>query len=210
MVFFKNPPDRAVAGTIHNVEFHDLVLQQPQGPTRASLRGFGARQCDQSSFLLTVKNSRHRRPRPLLAAQNGLKALLNQLLACPIHRCSAGLQRLDDPAVAPSFASIRNVGLQQYPRLHQPLCRAFAFADHLVELLALVLAQPHHILLYRNRLASHDRPPSRLIATKGNQTFLSNSLKPTTSDIAARLMGQWLSERLPPPFLLEHRARAPR
>ena len=156
------------------------MLQQPQGPTRASLRGFGARQCDQSSFLLTVKNSRHRRPRPLLAAQNGLKALLNQLLACPIHRCSAGLQRLDDPAVAPSFASIRNVGLQQYPRLHQPLCRAFAFADHLVELLALVLAQPHHILLYRNRLASHDRPPSRLIATKGNQTFLSNSLKPAT------------------------------
>src|ERR1700730_16501439 len=124
---------------------------------------------------------RHRRPRPLLAAQNGLKALLNQLLACPIHRCSAGLQRLDDPAVAPSFASIRNVGLQQYPRLHQPLGRAFAFADHLVELLALVLAQPHHILLYRNRLASHDRPPSRLIATKGNQTFLSNSLKPATS-----------------------------
>src|SRR6266567_4786735 len=30
--FFERAPDRAVAGTIDNAEFYDLVLQQPQGP----------------------------------------------------------------------------------------------------------------------------------------------------------------------------------
>jgi AraC-like DNA-binding protein len=42
------------------VELHDLVLQQAQGPTRASLGRLRARQCNQLSFLLAVKNPRHR------------------------------------------------------------------------------------------------------------------------------------------------------
>jgi hypothetical protein len=36
--FFERAPDRGVAGAIDDAEFHDLVLQQPQGPARASQR----------------------------------------------------------------------------------------------------------------------------------------------------------------------------
>jgi hypothetical protein len=43
-----------------NAEFHDLVLQQPQGPACASLGRFGAGQGDQLGFLLTIENSRYR------------------------------------------------------------------------------------------------------------------------------------------------------
>src|SRR3984893_17633429 len=38
-MFFECPPNRRVAGAIDNLQFHDLFLQQPQGPARASLGG---------------------------------------------------------------------------------------------------------------------------------------------------------------------------
>src|ERR1019366_2557233 len=37
--FFERASDRAVTGAIDNVEFHDLGLQQPQGPARTPLGG---------------------------------------------------------------------------------------------------------------------------------------------------------------------------
>ena len=42
------------AGAIDNAEFHDLVLQQPQGPARTSLRRFGTSQGNQFGFLLAI------------------------------------------------------------------------------------------------------------------------------------------------------------
>src|SRR5436189_6386660 len=42
--FFARAPDRAVAGTIDNAEFYDLVLQQPQGPACASIGRLGTGQ----------------------------------------------------------------------------------------------------------------------------------------------------------------------
>src|SRR6516225_10442626 len=45
--FFERAPDRAVAGTIDNAEFYDLVLQQPQGPAGASLGRLGTGQGNQ-------------------------------------------------------------------------------------------------------------------------------------------------------------------
>ena len=62
--FFKCPPNRGVAGAIDNLEFHDLFLQQPQGPARASLGRFGTSQRNQFGFFLAVKNPCNRRYRP--------------------------------------------------------------------------------------------------------------------------------------------------
>src|SRR6267142_6695717 len=63
-----------IAGTIDNLQFHDLFLQQPQGPARASLGRLGTSQGNQFGFLLAVKNPGNPRCRPLLAAQHGLEA----------------------------------------------------------------------------------------------------------------------------------------
>jgi hypothetical protein len=156
-MFFERPPDRRVAGTLDDVEFHDLVLQQPQGPARASLGRFGTSQGNQLGFLLAVENPRNRRRRPLLAAQHRLKAFLHQLPAHPVnHRC-AGLQRLDDPAVTPAFTRFRDIGLQQNPRLQQALRRVLSFPQQRCKPLAFLATQPHNISLYRNLLRSHDR-----------------------------------------------------
>jgi hypothetical protein len=53
-MFFESPPDRAVAGAIDDVQFHDLVLRQPQCPACAALGGFGTSQGDQLGFLLAI------------------------------------------------------------------------------------------------------------------------------------------------------------
>src|SRR6266853_4896038 len=95
------------------------------------------------------------------------KPFLCQLLARPVnHRCT-GLQGLDNPAVTPAFTGFRDIGLQQYARLQQPLRRAFSFPYQCFKLFAFLAAQPHNILLYRNLLRSHDRL-RRPSATKAN------------------------------------------
>jgi hypothetical protein len=76
----------------------------------------------------------------LLAAQHRLKALFRQLLAHPVNHGNAGLQSLDDPAVTPPFTGFRDIGLQQNPRIQQPLRRALSFPDQRLELLALIYA----------------------------------------------------------------------
>jgi len=64
---------------------------------------------------------------------------------------------LDDPAVTPTCTGFRDIGLQQYSRLQQPLRRACAFPYQRIKLFAFLAAQPNNILLYRNLLGSHDR-----------------------------------------------------
>ena len=189
-VFLSARPIVAVAGAIDNAEFHDLVLQQPQGPACASLGRFGTSQGNQFGFLLAVKNPRNRRRRPLLAAQHRLEAFFHQLLAHPVNHGCAGLQSLDDPAVTPAFTGFRDIGLQQYPRLQQPLRRALSFPDQRFKPLAFLAAQPHNILLYRNLLRSHDCLRRHVVATKANhKIILSNWLKRATRRRSDRAHG---------------------
>jgi hypothetical protein len=156
-VFFESPPNRAVTGAIDDVQFHDLVLQQPQCPACAALRRLGTSQGNQLGFLLAVENPGNGWRRSWLAAQHSLDAFFPQLFAHPVnHRC-AGLQGLDDLVVAPSFAGFRDVRLLQDPRLHQALRRAAPFPDQRCKLFTIVVAQPHNIFLYDNFLRRHDR-----------------------------------------------------
>jgi len=62
----------------------------------------------------------------------------------------AGVQRRRDRAVAPTFARLRHVRLQQDARLRRRLRRMLARADHRLQPLALLGAQLHHIFLDRN------------------------------------------------------------
>src|SRR5882672_11129320 len=138
-------------------EFHDLFLQQPQGPACASLGRFGASQGNQLGFLLAIKNPCNRRRCPLLAAQHSLETFLSQLLPHSVNHGNAGVESLDDPAVTPAFTGFRDIGLQQYSRLQQPLSWALALSYQRLKPLAFLDAQPHDILLYRNFPGSHDR-----------------------------------------------------
>ena len=104
-----------------------------------------------------IENARHGRRDALFAAQNRFETLFNQLLAHAVDHGCAGVQGRNDPAVAPPFASLRDIGLQQDARLQQPPRRAFSLADQRFKLLAFLAAQPHNVLLYRNLLPSHDR-----------------------------------------------------
>ena len=64
----------------------------------------------------------------------------------------------------------RDIGLQQNARLQQPLRPPLSFADQRLQMLAFLRAQPRHILLYRDVLASH----ARLRRSNRNQSESSN------------------------------------
>src|SRR6202045_231751 len=166
--FFERAPDRAVAGAMDDAEFHDLVLQQPQGPACAALGWLGTGQGNQLGLLLAVENPSDGGHRARLAAQHSLEAFFHQLLARPVNHGWTGLQSFDDPVVAPPFAGFRDIGLQQDPRLQYPSRRALSFPDQRFKPFAFLAAQPHHILLYRNLLRSHDCPLRQSLATKAN------------------------------------------
>src|SRR5207245_6797829 len=94
-----------------------------------------------------------------------------------------GFQSFDDPVVAPPFASFRDIGLQQDPRLQYPARRALSFPNQRFKPFSFLAAQPHNILLYRNLLRSHDCLPRQSLATKANHQILSNWLKRATSSL---------------------------
>src|SRR5207248_8980288 len=143
--------DRAGADLIDDTQPDGLVGQQLQGPARPSPRRLGTGQRNELGFFLAIENLRNGRGCANLAAQDRLEALLHQLLAYPVnHRC-AGLQSLDDPAVAPAFSRFGDISLQQDPRFQLLLGRTLPLADQLQQPSALFLAQPHDILLHRNR-----------------------------------------------------------
>src|SRR5262249_15567201 len=206
--FFERAPDRAVAGTIDNAEFYHLVLQQPQGPACASFGRLGTGQGNQLGLLLAVKNPSNGRHRARLAAQYGLEAFFHQLFAHPINHGWAGFQGFDDPVVAPPFASFRDIGLQQDPRLQHPARRALSFPNQCFKPFAFLAAQPHNILLYRNLLRSHDCLPRQSLATKANHQILSNWLKRATSRLGRNVKRRRLAAGLQPGVLADLRRRA--
>jgi hypothetical protein len=144
---------------IDDGEFDDLVLQQAQAPACASLRRLGTGQRNQLGFLLAIENAGYRRSRALFAAQDSLKTLFHQLLAHPVNHRRAHIQSPNDPAIAPSRPALRDIGLQQYPRLQQPSRRALSLPDQRLKLFAFLGAQPHNVLLYRNLFRRHDDNP---------------------------------------------------
>src|SRR2546422_10810102 len=85
------------------------------------------------------------------------EALFHQLLACPVDHGWAGIQSLCNLAVTPSIPTFRDIGLEQCPRLQQPLRGALPFPNQRFKPFAFLATQPHHIFLYRNLLCSHDR-----------------------------------------------------
>jgi hypothetical protein len=101
------------AAYLDNAEFYDLALEQAQRPAGAPLRRLGARQGHQLGFLLAVENRSNGRCHAPFAAQHRFEALFHQLLAYPVDHGRTGVQGLDDPAVAPAFAGLRDIGLQQ-------------------------------------------------------------------------------------------------
>jgi hypothetical protein len=96
----------------------------------------------------------------MLADQDTLKPFFHQLLAGPGHGVGAGIQGGCDLAVAPTFARLGGVGLQQDTRLGEQPCRVFARMDQRVEPPALLIAEPHHIPLYGNLFRGHEASPS--------------------------------------------------
>jgi hypothetical protein len=70
-----------------------------------------------------------------------------------------------DPAVAPAFARIRYVRLQQDARLRQQPGRTLAFAQ-LVESIALLRVEPDHVFLDGNLFPGHESLHRCLAATE--------------------------------------------
>jgi hypothetical protein len=89
----------------------------------------GTGQGDQFGFLFTVKNPLNGGQRPPLAVEHRFEALFHQLSSDPVNHGYTGFKSLDDAAVAPSRTGFRDIRLQQYPGLQQPLGRAFSLAD---------------------------------------------------------------------------------
>src|SRR5271166_2891448 len=143
-----------------SVQFDDFLFEETQAPTSEPFRSWRASQSDQFRLRRPVENPRPRGVGAILALQRRLEPLLDQLLTRASDIVDAGVQRSRDGAVAPPFASVRYVSLQQNARSGQDLRRVLARANHGFEPTALLGAQLHHVLLDRNLLLRHESPPS--------------------------------------------------
>src|SRR5271157_1034351 len=152
--------DRVVAGLLDDVQFDDLLLEQAQTPMREPLGRRRAGQGDQFRLRRSVENPRPGGVRIVFAGQRRRDPFFDQSTPGAADIVDAGVQRRRDRAVAPTFARLRHVRLQQDARLRQRLCRMLARADHRLQPFALLGAQLHHIFLDRNLPARHESPPS--------------------------------------------------
>src|SRR4051812_44313837 len=95
----------------------------------------------------------------MLVGQRRLQPLLYQSLAGSSNRVDGGIQRTGDLAVTPALAGLGDIGLQQDARLHQLTCTVLAGVDQGVELLPLLSAEVHDVLLYGHLLRGHVASP---------------------------------------------------
>ena len=65
----------------------------------------------------------------MFARQDRIEAFLDQALPGPRHRGETNVERLHDPAVAPTLSRRRNIGFQQNARLKDRGRRPFPRAD---------------------------------------------------------------------------------
>jgi hypothetical protein len=142
------------------VQFDNLLLEQTQAPSGKAFRGRREGQRDQFCFRRAVENPPPGGVRVVFAGQHRLEPFLDQLAPGPLDSGDAGVQRRGDPAVAPAFARIRYVRLQQDARLRQQLGGTLAFANQLVESIAFLRVEPDHVFLDGNLFPGHESPPS--------------------------------------------------
>ena len=142
------------------MQFDDLLLEQAQAPPGEAIRGRREGQRDQFGFRRAVENPRRGGLGIVFAGQHRLKPFLDQLAPGPLDSGDAGVQRRGDRAVAPAFACIRHVRLQQDAGLRQQLGGTLAFVDQVVESIALLRVEPDHVFLDRNLFPGHESPPS--------------------------------------------------
>jgi hypothetical protein len=95
-----------------------------------------------------------------LRGQHGFEPFLDQLLTNSGDCREAGTQRRGDWAVAPSFAGLPDIGLQQDACPGQLSRGVPAAADQRVQPRSLFRAERHHILLYGNLFRDHESAPS--------------------------------------------------
>ena len=107
-----------------------------------------------------IENTRSGRVKGVFPRQNHIESFLHRLLAGPGYGREAGVWRLRDQAVAPSFASFPGVGLQQDACLHQRPCGMFAGMDQAIQPLSLLRAELHDIFLYGDLFGGHESTPS--------------------------------------------------
>src|SRR5947209_6313032 len=93
-----------------------------------------------------------------LRARTASNPFLDQLSPGPLDSGDAGVQCRGDPAVAPAFARIRYVRLQEDARLRQQLGGTLAFANQLVESIAFLRVEPDHVFLDGNLFPGHESP----------------------------------------------------
>src|ERR1700726_3290730 len=139
----RRPSPRADAGSI---------WQSLPGPERGSAR----------SVLLLPRRRKSAAGRSLscICGQHRLEPFLDQLAPGPLDSGDAGVQSRGDPAVAPAFARIGYVRLQEDARLRQQLGGTLAFANQLVESIAFLRVEPDHVFLDGNLFPGHESPPS--------------------------------------------------
>src|SRR5208337_3236939 len=108
--------------------FPAVLTSTARAPLAASNR-----QRDQLGLRCAIEDALSGRGWRMVTGQDGFEPFLDQLLAGPGNCADAGIQSRGDLAVAPSFASLRGVGLQQDARLQPPPRRVFALMDQCVE-----------------------------------------------------------------------------
>src|SRR5271165_2994137 len=95
----------------------------------------------------------------MMTPQGLINTFLDQPLTRPGNRVDAGLQSGGDLTVAPSFAGVRHVGLQQNASFQQKSSRVFALMDQRIQLLSLLAAEIDDVLLYRDLFPGHESVP---------------------------------------------------
>ena len=155
-----NSSDRVVADPGNDVQFHDLVFQQAQRPPCAPLRRLRTGQCGQFGLSGAIEDAWPGRGGRALWGQHGIEPFFDQLPTNSGDSHQAGIQRRSDLAVAPSFACLTSIGLQQDPRPGQLPRRVLATLDQRIQTLPFFRTELHDILLYGNLFRGHESAPS--------------------------------------------------
>ena len=95
----------------------------------------------------------------MLVGHRRFEPLLLQSLTGPGNRVDGGIQRAGNLAVTPALTGLGHIGLQQDARLHQLTCTVFDGTDQCVELLPLLGAEIHDVLLNGHLLRGHVSSP---------------------------------------------------
>ena len=135
------------------------VSSSGQRPPLASFRRRRAGERDQLSLGGTVEEALSGGVGGMLAGQRSIEAFLHQLLPRAGDGVDAGVQCFGDLAVAPGFAGLRGVRLQQDACLQHLPCRTCALLDERVEAFPLVSAERYDVSLYGRLFRDHDASP---------------------------------------------------